>query len=375
MLKNVAFLTYLLVVASNAYSQGKQTITSLKFIGQYEIPFNKNFKNTTVGGLSGIDYDATHDLYYLISDDRSAKNDARFYAAKIHINNKGIDSVQLTDVKYLLQPDGKPYPSNKQNAKLTPDPESIRYNKVTEELVWLSEGERIINKDTILLNPSVTVVATDGSFKSSYTLPSNLTVNAIEKGPRQNGSLEGLTFSTDYNSLYICLEEPLYQDGPKADLNETNSFVRIYKFNTKKKINTQQYAYKLEKIARAPTPQSGFKVNGVSEILFLESDKLLVVERSFSYGTLPSTIKVFIVDLAKAENIQSKKSLLKTPPSIEAHKKLLLNMNDLGIYIDNIEGITFGPLLPNGHRTLVFVADNNFQPFEKNQFLLFEVMP
>ena len=57
-----------------------------------------------------------------------------------------------------------------------------------------------------------------------------------------------------------------------------------------------------------------------------------------------------------------------------AGKKLLLNMDDLGIYIDNIEGVTFGPLLPNGHKTLLFIADNNFSPFEKSQVLLFEIL-
>ncbi len=374
MFKSLLPIIYLLAV-SNAYSQGKQTISSLQLLGQYEIPFNKNFKNTIVGGLSGIDYDATHDLYYLISDDRSAKNDARFYTAKIHIANKGIDSVQLIDVKSFMQPDGKPYPSTKKNAKLTPDPESIRYNKATDELVWSSEGERTINKDTILQNPAITIVGTDGVYKSSFTIPSNLTMSRSETGPRQNGTLEGLTFSTDYNSLYTCLEEPLYQDGPKAEVEETNSLVRIYKFDTKKKINTEQYAYKLEKIAFPAIPGTGFKVNGVSEILFLEPDNLLVVERSFSYGRLPCTVKVFMVELAKAENIQSNESLLKMPPTKIASKKLLLNMDDLGIYIDNIEGLTFGPTLPNGHRTLIFIADNNFQPFERNQFLLFEVMP
>ena len=49
-------------------------------------------------------------------------------------------------------------------------------------------------------------------------------------------------------------------------------------------------------------------------------------------------------------------------------------MDDLGIYTDNLEGITFGPLLPNGHKTLLFVADNNFSNTEKAQLLLFEVL-
>ena len=49
-------------------------------------------------------------------------------------------------------------------------------------------------------------------------------------------------------------------------------------------------------------------------------------------------------------------------------------MDSLGIYTDNIEGVTFGPRLANGHKTLVFVADNNFSPLEKAQLLLFEVI-
>ena len=43
--------------------------------------------------------------------------------------------------------------------------------------------------------------------------------------------------------------------------------------------------------------------------------------------------------------------------------------------IYNIEGVTFGPILANGHRSLIFVTDNNFNTKEKTQFLLFEVIP
>lgn len=48
-------------------------------------------------------------------------------------------------------------------------------------------------------------------------------------------------------------------------------------------------------------------------------------------------------------------------------------MDELGIYVDNIEGVTFGPLLPNGNKTLLLVADNNFNPIQKSQVLLFEI--
>jgi hypothetical protein len=87
------------------------------------------------------------------------------------------------------------------------------------------------------------------------------------------------------------------------------------------------------------------------------------------------TIKVFLTDLNKATNILPVNSLKTNTDFIPATKKLLLNMDHLGMYIDNIEGMTFGPKLPNGHKTLLFVADNNFNFFEKTQFLLFEVIP
>jgi len=97
------------------------------------------------------------------------------------------------------------------------------------------------------------------------------------------------------------------------------------------------------------------------------------MERSFSTGRIKNTIKLFITDLNGATNI-SQIALSNNKSFIPASKTLLLNMDDLGIYIDNIEGMTFGPLLPNGHKTLVFVADNNFSSEQKSQVLLFEVL-
>jgi len=79
---------FLLLSSSLATSQSNQDVrvSSLKFINEYIIPFNLKFKETTVGGLSGIDYDKKNDIYYFICDDRSAINPSRFYTAKIKIS-------------------------------------------------------------------------------------------------------------------------------------------------------------------------------------------------------------------------------------------------------------------------------------------------
>lgn len=351
----------------------KADIQSIKLRGVYEIPFNLKYNNTVVGGLSGIDYDAKKDLYYLVSDDRSEKNPARFYTAKIFITQKGIDSMAFTDVNYMLQPGGEVYPASKQNRFKTPDPEAIRYNPKTNYLVWSSEGERIVRaNDTVLIDPSVSIISLTGKYMDSFALPPVLKMQATEKGPRRNGVLEGMSFADNYKTLYVSVEEPLYEDGPRADVVDNNTFIRIIKFDADSKKCVAQYAYKLEPVAYAAKPETEFKVNGVPDILSLGNNKLLVVERSFSTGRLACTIKVFIADLNDATDISST-ALMGNQTIIPAKKSLLLNMDSLGIYTDNIEGVTFGPVLPDGHKTLLFIADNNFNMLEKAQLLLFEV--
>lgn len=68
-----------------------------------------------------------------------------------------------------------------------------------------------------------------------------------------------------------------------------------------------------------------------------------MIERSFSTGIAACTIRVYITDLSNATNITDIQSLKQQPPAHSADKKLLMNMDNLGIYIDNIEGVTFGP--------------------------------
>jgi hypothetical protein len=66
------------------------------------------------------------------------------------------------------------------------------------------------------VNPSLQFAALNGDYGSAFELPSNLNMQRIEKGPRSNGVLEGLTFNKDYSALYTNVEEPLYEDGTQA---------------------------------------------------------------------------------------------------------------------------------------------------------------
>jgi len=60
-------------------------------------------------------------------------------------------------------------------------------------------------------------------------------MHADEKGPRQNGVLEGATFSKDFKTLFVNVEEPLYEDGERADTKPNDAWIRLFAFDTKTK--------------------------------------------------------------------------------------------------------------------------------------------
>jgi hypothetical protein len=351
-----------------------ENISHLKFLSEYDVPYNKDFQNTVIGGLSGIDYDPQKKVYYIISDDRSEKNPARFYETEIIIGQDKIDSVIFLNTRFLKNNVGNFYPDSHNDPYHTPDPEAIRYNPKKNTFVWSSEGERIVKPNKVILeDPSVTETDDEGNYEDTFILPPQLHMHATESGPRQNGVFEGLTFADNYKTLYVSVEEPLYDDGSRAGLNDSGGTIRILKFNMASKKTTAQYAYAIDAVAHAPNPPGSFILNGISDILYAGENKLLVIERSFSTGWLACTIKIFLADMSLADNIENIPSLKNKKNIKMVSKTLLVNMDSLGFYIDNIEGVTFGPDLRDGHRSLIFISDNNFFPIQKTQLLLFEI--
>ncbi|MEC5165782.1 hypothetical protein RCH18_001514 [Flavobacterium sp. PL11] len=347
------------------------TIPQLKFINTIEIPFNQGFKSTKIGGLSGIDYDKKKNLYYIICDERSQENLSRFYTAKINMTGDQLKAIDFQETHTLKNQHGKTFGNWLTTPDTSVDPEDIRYNPKSNTLIWSSEGARVITAaKTVLQNPSINFMDLNGNFTDKVVLPVNLEMQKDQRGPRNNGTLEGITFDKKYKNIYTALEEPLFNDGNPSTIS-TGGLIRFYKFNSTTRRNTAQYGYKLEPIAREPNPKGTFGVNGVAAIQYYKKNQFLVLERSYSTGTQACTIKLFLCDFKKATNVKNYDSLLNQTVEL-ASKKLVLNMEDLGIFTDNIEGLTFGPKLANGNRSLIFISDNNFSATQKTQILLFE---
>jgi hypothetical protein len=59
------------------------------------VPSTAKLGGTVIRGLSAISYGPAHQLYYVISDDKSQYNAARFYTARIPLSGRGIDAVDF----------------------------------------------------------------------------------------------------------------------------------------------------------------------------------------------------------------------------------------------------------------------------------------
>ena len=350
----------------------------LVYLGQQVLPHGHRYAETTVGGLSGIDYDAATGRYWAISDDGSDKEWSRFYELALDLSqfskapNPGHAGVALHGVQTLKRLDGSTFPSQKTNPGLAADPEGIRVHAPSGRLVWSGEGERLIRtgEPPVLANPHVWEMQRDGTLLRPFVIPGKFHASAQNRGIRRNLGFEGVAFSPDYTTLYAMTENALLQDGPAATLTEPSPS-RLLAFDYASGRPRAEYVIDVAPIPAAPAQPGGFADNGIPEILALDAERLLVLERSFAAGT-GVTIKLYVADLRGATDV-SAFDALPGQRYVPAAKRLLLDFRTLGIPLDNIEGMTWGPRLPGGNRSLIFVSDDNFNPRQITQFVAFEV--
>ncbi|MEG3001740.1 MAG: esterase-like activity of phytase family protein [Comamonas sp.] len=340
----------------------------VRAIGLQTLANGLAYQDTTVGGLSAIDYDPVHDRWLLLSDDRSAHQAARFYTARIRYTAQQLLPVELTGVVPLQAPDGQPYPSAAQPRppQPVPDPEAARWAPDGLSLLWSSEGDA-----THQLPPQwQRSRASDGAWLQAYPLPAALSGPwRGPQGPRDNGTLEGMALSPDGRTTWLAMEQPLRQDGPKATPQAPGGPVRITAFDTAQGTPLRQMAYPPDAVPHPRRVPVGPQSNGVSEILADGPDHLLVLERAYSAGVGVSA-RLYRVALDSGSNTLALAAL--EPGHYQpARKTLVADIGQLGLpqAIDNLEGMTWGPPLTDGTRVLVLVADDNFNPAQTTQFI------
>jgi hypothetical protein len=201
-----------------------------------------------------------------------------------------------------------------------------------------------------------------GACSIAFGMPSELRSASNGQAPAGiavNQGIEGLTVSPDGARVFAALEQPLIQE---VSADGRRGRVRLIEFDRAQFSPVRQYTYELD--ARPQNVSAADGAPGVSEILSVSSTELLLLERSYSSGC-GNTIRLFGVTLDPALALPSGQPIAQAAP---LRKRLLIDFTDeksafddakLASALENFEGMSLGPNLPDGSPTLLLVSDDN----------------
>lgn len=365
------------ILAGCGGGEPERSVASLRLLGEQRMALTTAFKGSVLGGLSGIDYDPVSGNWILISDDRSEHGPSRFYMARLNYGLDGFGGVAWRDVVTLRQADGSQFPSRAQYALRGGEvaaPESVRFDPRDGSIWWSSEGDRSLG-----MPPFVRHATAEGNALESWPTPFMFSVSAAQtRGARQNLSYDAMAFAADGRSLWVAMEGPIYADGAPASATR-GALSRISRHDLSGSIQAQ-YAYPIEPVPGA-TRSSGAADNGVSEILAIDRHRLLVLERAVvqaAPGQPPQYhARIYEIDTDGATDV-SRLASLAGASHTPVTKRLVLDLNTLGMPIPCIEGMAWGPRLTNGRHSIVLVSDDHFDGYGDGavtRLLAFEVVP
>ncbi|HEY9610939.1 esterase-like activity of phytase family protein [Allocoleopsis sp.] len=349
---------------------------SLDFLGEYQLPKTK-FKDTPVGGLSALTYDRQRNKFYALSDDRSQFAPARFYTLGLSVKRTdkgeiGLEKVDVEDVTFLTDENGKNY------AQGSIDPEGIALSP--RKTVFIS-SEGVPSKGIAPFIREFDLKT--GQQQQSLVIPERYLPNEDTKeeqpprGIQDNLGFEALTLelgslaagSGDPFRLFTATESALLQDKLPGKSQES-ARLRLMHYligPISRPMVVAEHLYLLD-----PTPDGAID-NGLTELVTVDTGgHFLTLERT--YGTLGANAKIYQMAMSAATDISTIETLKGDISRINpVKKKLVLDLSQLGIYLDNLEGMELGPRLPDGSQSLVLVSDDNFSDTQVTLFLLFRL--
>ena len=341
---------------------------SLEFIDQYEIP-KATYQDTVVGGLSAIAYDRQQDVFYVVSDDRSERSPARFYTFKLKVKQTddaamAIDSFEPEAVTILSDESG-------QYQQGSIDPEGLAISPRNTVFIS-SEGNPTKDVKPFIAEFELQT----GKKLLDLRLPKRYfaTEDAPDRGIQENLAFESLTISRtgppqDPFRIFTATESALIQDESLETEERTRIRLLHYTINpVGDPVLLAEHLYLLE-----PAPVEVI-YNGLTELFALQTEGyFLSLERTFGFaGAGAKIFEVVIGNATDTTNIASLKGNISQVQPLR--KKLLLDLEGLGIYLDNLEGMTVGPRLPDGSQSLLLISDDNFSEDQISQLLLFRLV-
>ncbi len=329
----------------------------------------REFQNTTIGGLSALAYDREQDKFYVLSDDRGKFGPPRIYTLAMGFaldqnQQPRFDSVTFDGLITLKDAEGNPYPQG------AIDPEGLALSPRNTLLVS-SEGD--VNQNA---PPFVGEFdQTTGKIVTSLRVPDRFLpddATAPTKGIRENLSLESLTINAPSGTagmiepfrMFTAAESALIQDYNEDPAQPLNTRFLHYLIGQNQSTLIAEHLYPLD------LEPPGTLLNGLSELLVIDQGgHFLALERAF--GLRGFRVRLYQLATGGATDTSGILSLKGNLEGVAPiRKRLLLDFANTDIDLDNLEGMTLGPRLPDGSQSLILVSDNNFDAARNTQFVL-----
>lgn len=234
-----------------------------------------------------------------------------------------------------------------------------------EDVVWLPPHDAATRESAPVNSPAgrVLLCEEDSPGIHAFDLASgrrlaSLAVPEIFRRRRPNHGFESLAIDVGGRHVWTANEEPLEVDGP-AVTADAGGVVRLARVSIARAGHggtpaTIQHAYQVDPPHRFVKLLDGPVFSGVTAIVCLAPDRLLVLERSGGAGLPPFESRLYEVSLDGAEDVSGVRERLSEKASALLPKRLLWK-GQLGI---NLEGLCLGPKLADGGRAIVGIGDN-----------------
>lgn len=349
-------------------------------------PITETIPHNLLGSLgSAIDYTGKDDLYLALNDrgpgDGKLPFRPRFQTLRITIDPAAAApvTVALVGTTLLSTESGDPLTGLASAFSSTDQRRSARFDP---------EGLRISSTGTLLISdeygPWIDEFSREGRRLRRFPIPAPFLIAHPDADPgeefalntsgrRPNHGFEGLALSPDKSRLFAILQAPLLQDStpvnPAHPLDSpTGINCRILEL-TLATGAMRQLVYQLDKPSR-----------GVSELLAITDNELLVLERD---GGARKSRSLFRINISRATDVSSIPALppASLPPAIvPVSKSRWLDLCDPRFALaatmpEKIEGLTFGPTLADGRRTLIVTSDNDLKLEQPTWFWVFAIDP
>jgi hypothetical protein len=331
----------------------------VRFLG-----FSDALNETTFGGfavseLSALSYDSANGTYKAVAD-RAGSVRSHTFDLSIGVPGLAAGVPAVTAATVLNTPGGVPYTG----ANLDAEGLVVRQDGT---IFVASEGGSAAGEQ-----PEIHQFGVDGAHLSTVPVPARFLIGT------NNLSFESLSESPGGHALFTANEGPLATDGRTADLRSRIRIVRFAQDGAGGFQPAGEFFYLTE-----PGRTTGDV--GVAELLAVSPTSLLVLERGFVAGQ-GNTIRIFLVSLVGAQDVTEVESLA-AEGLVPLAKTLIVDLarcpdggatipagaTQANALLDNFEGMTFGPELEGGMRSLILVSDDNGSATQTTRIVLLGV--